>query len=281
MKKYLLSTLLSVLLVAGSFSTSYAQTDRNNPLNPFYEAPPTYIGPVFGYNRAMHSVDLKSFQESLCPTFSDGQDNGFYVGFSYESHFGDHATSTQSLIFRVLYNTMPSYLETSEPPILSLITTPSGDVPVQSQVTNKMDVTYSMFTGEIMYKLNFSQGAPIGFTIGPTFDFATTKTYTQTYELLSPDNAQFKRNASWEAQGLKYTNNDRTIIVKDGDIEESSAFRFGIKAGLQYEITQPGFVIVPAVYYNFGITNLSSKQNWRVSALQMGVDIRFAVDWFN
>lgn len=279
MRKYLLTTLLYVMLVAG-FSTVVAQTDKDNPLTPFYEAPPTYIGPVIGYNRSMHTVDLKSFQESLCPTFSDGQDNGFYIGFSYESHFGDHATSTQSLIFRVLYNTMPSYLETSEAPILSLVTTPNGDAPIESQVTNKMDVTYSMITGEVMYKLNFSQSAPIGFTIGPTFDFAMTKTYVQTYELLYPDNAQFKRQADWEKSGMVYSDNDRKITVKDGDIDGSSGFRFGIKAGLQYEITQPGFVIVPAVYYNFAVTNLSSKQNWRVNALQMGVDIRFAVDWF-
>jgi hypothetical protein len=35
--------------------------------------------------------------------------------------------------------------------------------------------------------------------------------------------------------------------------------------------------IVPAMYYNFGVTNLSSQESWRVNALQVGVDLRWAV----
>jgi len=78
--------------------------------------------------------------------------------------------------------------------------------------------------------------------------------------------------------GYQSTDNDRTIIIKEGDIPESNAFRFGVKAGVQYEIITAGRTyIVPAIYYNFGITNLSSRENWRVNSLQMGVDIRFAL----
>jgi hypothetical protein len=35
--------------------------------------------------------------------------------------------------------------------------------------------------------------------------------------------------------------------------------------------------VVPAVYYNYGITKLTSMENWYVHALQMGVDIRFSL----
>jgi hypothetical protein len=37
-----------------------------------------------------------------------------------------------------------------------------------------------------------------------------------------------------------------------------------------------GMYIVPAVFYNFGVTNLNSDFDWRVNALQIGVDLRFS-----
>lgn len=261
--------------------TTLAQADLSDPLNPNYQRPPIYIGPVFGYNRSMHSVELASFDEAICPRFQNGDANGFYVGLSWEQMLGEAATSTSSFIVRVLYNTMPAYLETSENPIPSLVTVvdangkPIDEIILNSSTIHTQDINYSMITGEVMYKLNPIPGLPLGITVGPTFDFAMTKTQDQRYKLVLPLEAQFKKN---EASGYKYTDNDRTIIIKEGDIPGSEAFRFGLKAGLQFEIITSGkWYIVPAVYYNFGVTNLSSKENWRVNALQMGVDIRFAL----
>jgi hypothetical protein len=271
-----------ILVLSFIFSTiSYAQDIENNPIFPTYQRPPIYIGPVFGYNRSMHSVDLASFDEAICPRFNDGNSNGFYAGLSWEQLLGDVTNSTSSIIVRVLYNTMPAYLETSENPIPSLVTVvdnngnPINETVINSSTTHTMEIKYSMISGEVMYKLNPIQGLPLGFTIGPTFDFAMSKTQDQRYKLLQPLEAQFKRNPN---AGYQYTDNDRTIIIKEGDIPESNAFRFGVKAGVQYEIITAGRTyIVPAIYYNFGITNLSSRENWRVNSLQMGVDIRFAL----
>jgi len=255
--------------------------DLNDPLRPTYQRPPIYIGPVFGYNRSMHSVNLASFDEAICPRFQDGDANGFYVGLSWEQMLGEAATSNSSFIVRVLYNTMPANLETSENPIPSLVTVvdangnPTSEVILNSSTIHTQEINYSMITGEVMYKLNPISGLPLGITIGPTFDFAMSKTQDQRYKLVLPLEAQFKKN---DASGYTYVDNDRTIIIKEGDIPESSSFRFGLKAGLQYEIVTSGkMYIVPSVYYNFGVTNLSSRENWRVNALQVGVDIRFAL----
>ncbi|HRP01809.1 MAG TPA: hypothetical protein PLE30_04085 [Candidatus Kapabacteria bacterium] len=274
---------IPLVLALGFIMTgmSLAQ-DLSNPLLPTYQRPPIYIGPVFGYNRSMHSVDLASFDEAICPRFQNGDANGFYAGLSWEQMLGDLASSNSSFIVRVLYNTMPANLETSENPIPSLVTVvdangnPSSEVILNSSTTHTQEIKYSMITGEVMYKLNpFGAGLPLGFTIGPTFDFAMSKTQSQKYKLVTPLEAQFKRN---DAAGYRYEDNDRTIVIKDGDIPESSSFRFGLKAGVQYEIITSGkMYIVPAMYYNFGVTNLSSRENWRVNALQVGVDIRFAL----
>jgi len=257
----------------------------STPIMPTYQRPPIYIGPVFGYNRSMHSVNLASFDEAICPRFQDGDANGFYVGLSWEQMLGEAATSNSSFIVRVLYNTMPANLETSENPIPSLVTVvdangnPISETILNSSTIHTQEVNYSMLTAEVMYKLNPIPGLPLGFTIGPTFDFAMSKTQDQRYKLVLPLEAQFKRNQQQiDENGYQYVDNDRTIIIKEGDIPESDAFRFGLKAGIQYEIITAGkMYIVPALYYNFGVTNLSSRENWRVNALQMGVDIRFAL----
>ncbi|MDP2363048.1 MAG: hypothetical protein Q8M94_04680, partial [Ignavibacteria bacterium] len=132
---------------------------------------------------------------------------------------------------------------------------------------------------------------------GPSFDFPITKTLNQKYELVEPDNVQFKteyvkgdpeyvpggnnRKPLYPNQyGFTpyYTSNDRIYIAQEGDIPNASGFRFALKFGLQYEIiTGSKFYIVPSIYYNLGLTNLSTKESWKVNALQAGVDVRFAL----
>jgi hypothetical protein len=280
MKLRFLLAFLIVLIALPGFKL-FAQADPENPLMPTYERPPVYIGPVIGYNRSMHTVDLASFDEAICPRFEDGQSNGFFVGLSFEQHLGkDIKSSTSSFIFRVLYNTMPASLEVSEDPIPSLITivddagNPVGEDVINSSTLHTQDITYSLVTAEVMYKINPIPGIPLGFTVGPTFDFALTKNQDQRYKLVQPLEAQFRKD---ETSGYKYVDNDRTIIVKEGEIPESSGFRFGIKAGMQFEILAGKWTLVPGIFYNFGVTNLSTAENWRVNALQMGLDLRFAL----
>lgn len=284
MKLRFLPALLVVFIVFTGIRLN-AQADPENPLMPTYERPPIYLGPVIGYNRSMHTVDLASFNDAICPRFTDGQANGFFVGMSYEQHLGkDIKSSTSSFIFRVLYNTMPASLEVSENPIPSLITivdangNPVGEDIIRSSTLHTQEITYSLITAEVMYKINPIPGIPLGFTVGPTFDFAMTKNQDQRYNLVQPLEAQFRRNEEEaERQGYRYINNDRTIVVKEGEIPESSGFRFGIKAGMQFEILAGKWTVVPGLFYNFGVTNLSTAENWRVNALQMGVDLRFAL----
>jgi hypothetical protein len=278
--RYLLAFL--IILVALPGIDLSAQATSENPLMPDYTRPPVYIGPVIGYNRSLHTVDLASFDEAICPRFENGGANGFFVGLSFEQHLGkDAASSTSSFIFRVLYNSLPASLEVSENPIPSLITIvdpntgePIGEDLINSSTLHTMDINYTLLTAEVMYKLNPIPGMALGVTIGPTFDFAMSKTQDQRYKLVQPLEAQFRRNPD---VSYKYVDNDRTIIIKEGDIPNSSGFRLGIKAGLQYELLAGKWVVVPGFFYNFGVTNLSSAENWRVNALQMGVDFRYAL----
>jgi hypothetical protein len=284
MKFRILPTILAAIFVLFGCASAQKGVKQQDPINPAYERAPIYLGPVFGYNRSMHTVELASFDEAICPRFQNGNSNGFYLGISYEEMLGDINNSTSSIIARVLYNTMPASLETSEAPIPSLVTivdgngNPTDETVLKSSTLHTQEIKYSMITAEVMYKLNFIPGVPLGITVGPTFDFAMSKTQDQRYNLVQPLEAQFKRNQAAIDQGYKYVNDDRTIIIKEGDIPDGSSFRLGIKAGVQYEILMSSrMYVVPSLYYNFGVTNLSSRENWRVNALQMGVDVRFSI----
>jgi hypothetical protein len=179
---------------------------------------------------------------------------------------------------------MPASLEVSENPIPSLITivddqgNPQGEDVINSSTIHTQDITYSLITAEVMYKINPIPGIPLGFTIGPTFDYALTRNQDQRYTLVLPLEAQFRRNDEIALErGYRYVNDDRTIIVKEGEIPDSQGFRLGIKAGMQIELLAGKWTVVPGIFYNYGVTNLSSAENWRVNVLQMGVDFRYAL----
>lgn len=286
MQKYLL---LIAVLISFCLGDVKAQGDLEDPLKPFQEERPIFIGPVFGYNRSMHSVSLKSFADAgnenvaPCPTFENGQDNGFFIGFTYEHILGDFKNSNSSIIIRAMYQTMPSYLEVigDRYPSLVSIVDAQGNVIEQkleySSTIHTMEVDYSMVTLEAVYKINPFEGTNLGFTIGPTFDYALTKNFNQLFKLKEPLNARFRRAENWEQLGIRYENNDRTIVVNDGEIPDASGLRFALKIGVQYEILMGRMYFVPGLNYNFGITNLESNQSWRVSVLQAAMDIRFSL----
>jgi hypothetical protein len=284
---------LRILSIVALFSFIFAGdlfAQMENPLEMVQEKEPILIGPVFGYNRSMHTADIPSFAgDALCPTFSDGSNNGFYGGLSIEYLFGKQGASTQSLIFRGTYSTLPAYFEEGGD------TYPSEVIerdPVTNEIVNRYliesstlhsnEITYDLFEVDVLYKLNFiGNKQPLGLLVGPTFGFGLTKNWNQQYKLIEPLNVQFEEefidNNGDGVNDISYSADRRTIYLEDGEIENSSSFRFGLKVGLQYEIQiGNGWMLVPVVMYNLGVTNLSTDLDWRVNALQMGIDLRYA-----
>jgi len=274
MKFRLLILSLITLVVIQSIDI-YAQGAEADPLMPGATSSAIYLGPVVGYNRSMHSVNLASFAEDpLCPFFENGSSNGFHIGFFYEHIIGD-VTSKHSIVGRVLYNTLPSYFEKVGDEYPSLVDDGQGGyTTVMSATEHTVDVSYNMFSIDLMYKFNAVAGLVL--TIGPTFDFVMTNSLLQKYAIVKPDNVQFK-----PVEGYTYEDNYRTLIVYDGDIgkgEGAASSRFGLKFGLQWEIITGGNIdFIPGLFYNLGLTNASPNENWKVSAIQAGVDIRFAL----
>lgn len=283
MKLRLISTIALIALFVLSNLPLFAQaSDReDDPLKFKSKRTKIYLGPLAGYNRSMHTADLASFaDDELCPNFSEGTSNGFFFGLFYEHNFGEPVDSKHAVIGKIVYNTFPASFETggsTYPSLVDDITAPDGVSVVNTTTKHTLVVDYSTLSIEIIYRWNIAY--ELGVCVGPVFDIPMTKTKTQKYMLIKPDNVQFKKPDNWEAEGLKYEDNDRTIIVHDGEIDGANSIRFGLKLGVQYEILLgTGIDVIPGVFYNLGLTKVSSTQSdWTVNAVQAGIDIRFAL----
>lgn len=262
-----------------------------SPIDLGSEPEPIYIGPIAGYNRVMHSTNKPAIPLALddvpCPNFENGSANGFFVGASFEYILGKAANSNSSIIVRAMYNTFPSYFEQQGDnlPTTVNVLQPNGTYVPEERITSinyLNDVDYSTISMDVLYKFNFlpiSGNLQLGAVAGPTVDFALTTAEINRMRLVSPDNARLiQADPALIAQnGWSYPADGKTLQFNDGDIAGATSLRVGLKLGLQLEYSLEGVLIVPNVMYNLGLTNLSPDYDWRVSALQFGVDVRFAV----
>lgn len=261
-----------VLLLVASAGTLWAQQELANPLIPAKARPRIYVGPVVGYNRALHSSGFQSIAgDVLCPDFTSGTDNGYYFGFSGEYLLGKPQDSKSSIIARIVYNYLPAnYAQPGD--TLPSLDTSTGET-VMSSVRHVAEIKYSLIDLELIYKLNLFNSS-FGVVVGPTIGYVLKSTREQRLELISPDNAVFDKE---RAPPGEYINGDRTIITGRDNIDDKSSIRLAVKAGVQYELSAGRILLVPCIYYNFGITEVSPSANLRVNALQAGIDIRFAL----
>jgi hypothetical protein len=284
--RLLLIAIVAFLFLQSNITFAQAGLEaETSPLVPGSTTSKIYLGPVAGYNRSLHSVDLSSFvDDPLCPFFTNGSGNGYFFGVFYEQFIGGLTGSKHSIVARLLYNVLPASFTKEGDTYPSLVQDPNDTskyVTVNSSTRHSVEVTYNMISLDLMYKFNVIGGVVL--TVGPTFDIPMTKNLKQKYEIVEPNYVQFKVDPDAVAKGYQYLDNNRTIVVYDGDIsrnppEKSAGFRFGLKGGLQYEIiTGSIFDVIPGVFYNLGLTNATDVLSWKVNALQIGVDLRFAL----
>jgi hypothetical protein len=284
MKLQLLSSLCVTGLLALGAVESFAQ-DLSNPIDPGEQPSRLYIGPVGGYNYAIHTGEFASIPNSVtgntaleCPIFSGGTNNGFYAGFTMEYLLGRRNILTgedpvSSIIGKLVFNSLPGYF--GVPGETYQVVNEKGD-PVPTEVRHVNDVKYQTIDLDLLYKLNLF-GTSFGVVAGPTVGFSLGKAQQdQRFELISPTNARFEVDPN---APVTYSDDRRTITISSGDLPNSSSLRLGLKAGVQYELPlfNNKFNLIPHAFYNFGITTLTSAENWRVNAVQTGVDIRFAL----
>jgi hypothetical protein len=276
------------------FFSSEAYSQAADPRKPQAKKSPLLIGPVAGYNKSMHSGGFSSIAaDANCPTFETGTENGYYFGFSLEYLLGDPKNANSSIIARAVYDYQPAafQLDGDNYPSRPL----GSQNVVNSQILHTSVFKYSLLNFEVMYRFNLP-GTMLGVTIGPQFGIPMGGTQEQRYELQFDANnpVQFVRETDPGTLVLKQDPNDpivglngyrpeyvddtkTSIRLYEGDIIDPNPMRLALKAGIQYEILAGNLLLVPAVYYNFGLTKISTSNNSSVSAIQIGADLRFSL----
>ena len=279
MKIRTLSLFLGIFLTSLVSLKAQEVGKEQSVLEPVYDNAVFYLGPTFGYNKSLHSYNIVSFEskDAPCPTFDQGNDNGYHLGFNLQIPFAT-VNSKHSIIVRGLYSSLPSNSKVvSNTNLGSHVSDPNAQEGKDyfTDTRHVLEVDYKVASVDVMYAFKPMQDLGFVFTIGPTFDFALTKKKTQKMELLSTDpNIRFKPK-----DGYEYENDFKTLIVggKNSDIDESNAFRFGFKVGAHYDINVEKVLVCPYIMYDMGVTKLASGSNWRVNALMIGVDVRFSI----
>lgn len=258
---------------------------EDDPLNPVINRPPILIGPVAGINIVNHTSDLSSLRGPVaCPIFKSGSATGFYVGMTGEYLLGDVKNAKSSVILKLVYQSTPArFIETGDklPSLVTKPGQPKADT-VISTVDHKKDVEYSMIAIQPFYRFNLG-GTRLGITFGVDIGIPMNATDNQTFNLIDPIGARFAFDPDQVGPDKlvkRYSTDARTAFIKEGDIVGASGMRLGLIGGLQYELTLGRMLLVPHLLYNFGITNVTTgadAENWKVSMLQIGADLRFAL----
>ena len=277
------------------FFTSDAFSQAADPRKPQAKKSPLLVGPVAGYNKSMHSGGFSSIAaDANCPTFETGTENGYYFGFSLEYLLGDPKNANSSIIARAVYDYQPATFQLDGDNYPSRPIGGSNNI-VNSQIVHTSVFKYSLLNFEVMYRFNLP-GTMLGLTAGPQFGIPMGGPQEQRYELQFDANNPVHFVKETEAGSLilkndpidpvvglngykpQYVDDTKTSIrLYEGAIIDPSSFRFALKFGLQYEILAGNLLLVPAVYYNLGLTKISTSNNSSVSAIQIGADLRFTL----
>lgn len=257
------------------------EEELSDPLNPTKAPPRIYLGPVAGYNRSVHSGGFPSIAGDVsCPKFESGTENGYYFGITGEYLLGDPKNSKSSVFVRLTYDYMPAFFTVPGDKYPSNL---NGTV-TETEVEHTTRIKYPLINLEAMYKFNIFKG--FGITAGPQIGFVMGGEQEQRFSLKfdAAHPAQFstedlsKIPPPHPGYQPQFTDDTRTsIILYKGDIVGKTSMRFALVGGVQYEILLNKWYLVPHILYNFGITKINNVgDNWTVSALQIGVDLRRA-----
>lgn len=268
--------LCALFSIATISAVAQDDVDLASPLGPAAARPRIYVGPIGGFNQNYHTGGFASFaNDAQCPVFGTGDATGYYVGLSAEFLLGEIKDSRSSIITRLAYDVRPAQFHQGGDEYPSRVQLPDGgDTILNSTTEHVAEIKFSLINLDILYKYMIGN-TRLAVTAGPSIGYVLTGEIDQKFNLLQPIDVQFDTTDNHGK--YQYTNSDRTIIVKHEDIEDRSTIRLGIKLGLQYEFSVRKFMIVPAVWYDLGITKVTPSASWRVNALQAGVDIRYAL----
>lgn len=261
------------LLLSFGSSNSSAQDPADDPLVLMNAMPRLYVGIVGGYNRAYHSPGFQSIGRVVyLPYFADGVASGYYFGISAEYLLRRPGGFRSSILAHAVYTSMPAQYHMDGPRLPAI---DQHQNVVYSKVRYAAEVEYSLIDLDLLLKLDLF-GWGLGVTVGPVIGVPVSVNRVQRMELVNPSDSKFDPSL-FSPEKVEYVDGGKAIIASRDDIPDRTGVRMAFKAGVQYDIPFGSMLVVPSVSYNFGLTEVGPSANFRVNALQVGMDLRFAL----
>jgi hypothetical protein len=136
-------------------------------------------------------------------------------------------------------------------------------------------IDYTLLNIEVLYKYELVTMGSFRVAVagGPAFQYVMAGRNRQVQDLEEPQNARFLN-----PDGFVTENNGRTLVFFDDDIPQRNATRFSAKAGVQGEIGlfDDQWILTPGIFYDYGLTEVTSTEDWKLNTIFFQVDIRRA-----
>ncbi len=244
-----------------------ALTVKGQEMPPEHEGLPVaettiWIGATAGVTFNEHTGNFRIIEDPSCPLFTDGTGTGYLYGLS--SKITPSSGEAFSLLSRLTYERRPATFSTLFPSATVLL---PGDDPTKPRVVTQSiraesSIEYDLLNTELLAGLRLVQLGPFErhAQAGPALQYVLATHMKQTQSLIEPAEARFIN-----AEGRPTENDGRILVFHEGEILTANDFRLSLKTGLQAKIRIGNMcAIAPGFYYDLGLTEVSSAEDWKV-----------------
>ncbi len=272
MKKLFKLQLLALLLFFIAFQSSYSEPGRIG------------FGLTGGYLNAVNDVQYVYNCES-CALLNNFKEGGFFTGIVLEYPLGLGLGS--SIISKLYYNRF-SYDYLGQGDKYPSFVDDYGNTTF-SETRWDWQGNYTLFSIDILPKIKIPY-LELGVFAGFSISYLVQSSYSELFRMIAPEYTQFKVSPGYESKGYRYSDDKRTIYMKEGEIPFKNDFRYAIKAGLTYDFDFWGMRLSPFVTMDFPLSDvvngvnmacvpaackLRENAHWRITYYQAGIDLKY------
>jgi hypothetical protein len=227
-----------------------------------------YVGTSFGFGQSIHHNILYQFQNNLPDAYSPSEidkeiSQDYYWGLNFEyvlfkkENFSNSIILSSSLQNSILKNQTPGY------DLLQYFEDPqdlSDSILVRSSTRLDEKMNFNFINFDLLYRFKFKSIIKYGIALGPFFSIPISANSNEEYKIVEPLNTQFP-----SVQGFTYKNNNRTVVLYEGKINDVNPFYWGIKTNcfIEYEFWNL-LKTTAEIGYSYPLSNFVKDSEWKI-----------------
>jgi outer membrane protein OmpA-like peptidoglycan-associated protein len=237
---------------------------NESPLNAQNRATASFLTIGGDVNGILYFANFKQFEgvDNCCTSFKNTFGLNYNVHAGYELNFSKPWIGMKlRLDLSIAYSGLSITLK--EQNAFANIITGNTSTKAVSEFKIEPNINAVKFDpGMFFYPFD---DIPLAFRLGFQAGILSGKTYNQSETLIAPSNAFFE-------------NGTKTRSLISGTIPNATSMLFALSVGARYEAWKSGnFTVNPQIRFNYGLNNIVSGLNWKVSEIQAGVTIAYNI----